>query len=119
MRAAHAARGAQNLRALGAGGRMGGLPAARARKGVPTNVIISSQPAHSAMIISSQRAYSAVTAAHTCRRNRLSRALGADLQITFVVDRDPVTRGWRRIADHLRAAGPGENLSASRSRPGC
>lgn len=31
---------------------------------------------------SSQRAYSAVT--------RLSRALGADLQITFVVDRDPL-----------------------------
>jgi hypothetical protein len=60
------------------------------------------------VIISSQRAYSAVTAAHTCRRNRLSRALGADLQITFVEDRDPLTRGWRRIADHLRAAGSGE-----------
>jgi len=42
------------------------------------------------MIISSQRAYSAVTAAHICRRNRLSRALGADLQITFVEDRDPL-----------------------------
>src|SRR5688572_16624630 len=45
-------------------------------------MIISSQPAYSAMIISSQRAYSAVT--------RLSRALGADLQITFVEDRDPL-----------------------------
>jgi len=82
-------------------------------------MIISSQPAYSAMIISSQRAYSAVTAAHTCRRNRLSRVVGADLQITFVEDRDPLTRGWRRLADHLRAAGSGENLSASRSRPGC
>jgi hypothetical protein len=49
------------------------------------------------------------TACLQCRHT-LSRALGADLQITFVVDRDPLTRGWGRIADHLRAAGSGENL---------